>query len=58
MSHTDLVERAAAWLAMLVYGREYSRQSGGSMDFYDQLPSATKLMLRRWCDELESTPRA
>jgi len=46
-----------ARLAMLVYHREYAAQSGGVMDFYESLPSATRLMLNRWCDELDATRR-
>lgn len=47
-----------ARLAMLVFGQEYAAQSGGSMDFYDSLADGTKVILKKWCDELGAAPRA
>ena len=32
----------AARVAMIIWGREYSQQSGGSMDFWDSLPADRK----------------
>lgn len=47
-----------ARLAMIVWGREYAAQRGGSMDFYDGLDDSRKRLLREWCDDLDATPRA
>lgn len=46
-----------ARLAMLVWGAEYAKQGGGSMDFYDRLPDSRKKLLSQWCDQLDGTPR-
>lgn len=44
----NLAPHAAATAAMYVYGKEYSEQHGGSMDFWDSLSDGKK----RVCQEL------
>jgi hypothetical protein len=39
--------------AMFIYGAEYSRQGGGSMDFWDQLSDHRKNVCRRLVKKIE-----
>lgn len=47
-----------ARLAMIVWGEEYARQMGGSMDFYDSLSDSRKEDLAKWLDEIEKAHHA
>ena len=42
-----------AALAMIVHGRAYSQQSGGSMDFWDGLTKGQKLTIRSLLKTIE-----
>lgn len=41
-----------ARVAMIIWGKEYSRQGGGSMDFYDRLDDDRKVRCRLVVREL------
>ena len=44
--HRNLHPHAEAILAMTIWGKDYARQRGGSMDFYDKLCDAHKNLCR------------
>lgn len=41
-----------AALAMVIWGKEYSEQGGGSMDFWDQLPGYRQRICRDTIDRI------
>ena len=45
-----------ARVAMYLYGEAYSRQKGGSMDFWDSLPESSKRLCRQLVAEIEASP--
>lgn len=42
--------------AMYVYGKRYSRQGGGSMEFWDGLSESDKNVCRRLVADIENAP--
>ncbi len=42
-----------ARIAMLVWGERYSKQGGGSMDFWDRLTPTEQQSCRLWLEEIE-----
>lgn len=44
----------AAVAAMFLYGSEYSRQGGGSMDFWDSLSDSRKNLCREMVSKIEN----
>lgn len=50
----NLAPTAPAYAAMALYGKRYSSQSGGSMDFWDSLSDYEK----RTCTELAKQIKA
>jgi len=52
----NLHPHAEAIAAMWLWGREYSRQSGGSMDFWDGRDETTKALVRRMVKEIREAP--
>ncbi len=49
---------AEARMAMIVWGAEYSNQTGGCMDFWDALPDHRKKLCREWVSKIVASPRA
>lgn len=49
----NLHPHKAAVAAMWLYGSAYSRQCGGSMDFWDALPNSSKRLCRDLVKEIE-----
>ena len=41
--------------AMWLYGHEYSKQGGGSMDFWDKLTKSQKETCRRMAEDIATT---
>lgn len=54
----NLHPHAEAVLAMTIWGYEYSRQSGGCMDFWDALPGYRKHIVRSTLDRIQTIQRA
>lgn len=46
----------AAVVAMSMWGAEYARQGGGSMDFWDKLDESRKRICREVVERVESAP--
>jgi hypothetical protein len=46
----------AAWAAMYLFGERYSRQNGGSMDFWDTLSESEKRLCRYLVKVIEESP--
>lgn len=46
-----------ARLAMVIWGKEYSQQRGGSMEFWDALSDSRKRLCREVLDEIHTCPR-
>lgn len=46
-----------ARLAIIVWGKEYSEQRGGTMDFWDGLSESRQRLCRGWCGDLETFER-
>lgn len=53
----NLNPHAEARVAMLVWGERYSKQSGGSMDFYDSLTDSERNLCREWAREIHTSHR-
>jgi hypothetical protein len=49
----NLNPHKAARAAMYLYGKAYSQQAGGSMDFWDLLPEAWKNVCRTLVRDIE-----
>ena len=54
---TNIHPHREARLAIIVWGKEYSEQRGGSMDFWDCLDESRKRLCREWCNNLDNTDR-
>jgi hypothetical protein len=52
----NLNPHKSALLAMWLWGREYSQQGGGSMDFWDRLSESRKRICRECLDRLQKAP--
>jgi hypothetical protein len=46
-----------ARIAMILYGRSYASQGGGSMDFWDSIPDTAKEFCRQCVAEIEQAPK-
>ena len=53
----NLNQQREAKLAMIVWGKEYSEQRGGSMDFWDKISESRQKLCIEWCTKLEKTER-
>ena len=54
----NLHPHAEAILAMTMWGKDYSRQRGGSMDFWDKLTEGHKQLCRETVDRIIKAERA
>lgn len=61
-SNTDLPDQTrnlnptlAARIAMIIYGRAYSEQNGGSMDFWDRLDPYNKKVCQAVVELIQDT---
>lgn len=52
----DLNPHKAAVVAMALFNREYAKQGGGSMQFYDSLSDDQKKTCREIVTKIESAP--
>ena len=52
----NLNPHKAAVIAMSMWGAEYSRQGGGSMDFWDSLSDSRKRICREVLERVEKAP--
>ena len=60
MSDRNLDERyitKEVIMARLVWGREYARQNGGQVDFYDSLSESSKRIVKELVDGIEKCTR-
>ena len=48
----NLTPTPAAVIAMNLYGKVYSEQKGGSMDFWDNLPGQQKVFCKDLADKV------
>lgn len=55
-TNRNLNPHKAAVSAMYLYGREYAAQGGGSMDFWESLPSYLKGTCRALVVAIENAP--
>jgi hypothetical protein len=53
----NLNPHKAARVALLLYGREYAAQNGGSMDFWDKLSEGRKQTCREELEKIEKAPK-
>jgi hypothetical protein len=53
----NLHPHQAAVAAMYLYGAEYSKQGGGSMDFWDRLEPSRKRLCRRLVKDIKGARR-
>lgn len=52
----NLNPHKAARVAMAIYGQQYAKQGGGSMDFWDSLTEGEKRTCREILKQIESSP--